>query len=137
VYDSWNHHIFRLNDKEPDKVKIATNNIMEYTENATSKIVRSTLSTIHFFIALLSVVIVSIIVMVIKNKQKIKSMLYIKYIRNVLQRRIFRENHIIFLDSNHRFANFRRPAFSMARSGIGRMVFYAVRRTSIMAYQSS
>lgn len=89
VYDSWNHHIFRLNDKEPDKVKIATNNIMEYTENATSKIVRSTLSTIHFFIALLSVVIVSIIVMVIKNKQKIKSMLYIKYIRNVLQRRIF------------------------------------------------
>jgi hypothetical protein len=86
VYDSWNHHIFRLNDNDPVKVKIATNNIMEYTENATSKLVRNTLLIIHFCIVLLIVVIVSIIVMVIKNKQKIKSMLYIKNIRNVLQR---------------------------------------------------
>jgi dimethylaniline monooxygenase (N-oxide forming) len=87
VYDSWNHHIFRLNDKDPEKVKIATNNIMEYTENATSKMVRKTLSTIHFCIVLFIVGIIFIIVVIIKNKQKFKSLLY-TYTKsiNVLQR---------------------------------------------------
>lgn len=86
VYDGWNHHIYRLNDNDPDKVKIATNNIMENMENATSKLVRSTLSTIHFFIVLLIICIIFIIVTIIKNKEKIKSLLYVKRLTNVLQR---------------------------------------------------
>jgi len=86
VYDTWNHHIYRLNDNDPDKVKIATNNIMEYMENATSKLVRTFISRLHFCILLFIVGIIYIIVTIIKNKEKIKSLLYVKRLTNVLQR---------------------------------------------------
>jgi hypothetical protein len=87
VYDSWNHHIFRLNDKDPAKVKIATNNIMENHTNDTSKIVRNKLLEIHFNILVFIVGIIFIIVVIIKNNQKLKSLLY-TYTKsiNVLQR---------------------------------------------------
>jgi hypothetical protein len=87
MYDSWNHHIFRLNDNDPAKVKIATNNIMENSENITSKLIRSLLFTINFYTFVFIVGIIFIIVVIIKNNQKIKSLLY-TYTKssNVLQR---------------------------------------------------
>lgn len=87
MYDSWNHHIFRLNDKDPAKVKIATNNIMENTENISSKLIRFLLVNIHFYTFVFIVGIIFIIVVIIQNKQKIKSLLY-TYTKsiNVLQR---------------------------------------------------
>ena len=86
VYDSWNHHIFRLNDTDLNKVKIATNNIMENTENDTSKIVRSKLLEIHLYILFVIVVVIFITIAIIRYKQKIKSYIYIKKLKNVLKR---------------------------------------------------
>jgi cation diffusion facilitator CzcD-associated flavoprotein CzcO len=87
MYDSWNHHIYRLNDNDPAKVKIATNNIMENTENISSKLLRTLLVNIHFYTFVFIVGIIFIIVVIIKNNQKFKSLLY-TYTKssNVLQR---------------------------------------------------
>lgn len=68
MFDSWNHHIFRLNDKDPEKVKIAIENIIENSNNQTSKNIRSTIFTLYgSFI----IFIIFIIIFIIKyNKIK-------------------------------------------------------------------
>lgn len=85
VYDSWNHHIFRLNDKDPSKVKIAIDNIMENHANDTSKLVRDELLSIHLYILLSLIVVVFIIMVIIRYNQKYKSLIY-KKVKNVIQR---------------------------------------------------
>lgn len=45
MYTSWNHHIFRLNDKDPNKVKIAIDNITENSNNTTSKQIKKYFNT--------------------------------------------------------------------------------------------
>jgi hypothetical protein len=86
MYDSWNHHIFRLNDTDLNKVEIATNNIMEITKNDTSKIVRSKLLEIHLYILFVIVAVIFITIAIIRYKQKIKSYMHIKKLKNVLKR---------------------------------------------------
>ena len=88
VYDSWNHHIFRLNDKDLHKVEIATNNIMEITKNDTSKMIRITMLKfqlyIIFYIILGIIVVILTTVAIIRYKRKFKSGMYIKKLKNAL-----------------------------------------------------
>lgn len=86
VYDSWNHHIFRLNDKDLHKVEIATNNIMEITKNDTSKIIRSKILEIHLNIIFGVIVVIFMTVAIIRYKRKIKLGMCIKKLKNALKR---------------------------------------------------
>ena len=71
VYDSWNHHIFRLNDTDLNNVKIATNNIMENTENATSKNIRQILKIIYIFIFIIVIIFIVMIIKALNPAQKL------------------------------------------------------------------
>ncbi len=62
MLDSWNHHIFRLNDKDPNKVKIATDNIMENSNNQTSKNIRSVIVELYKKSIIVIVIIVIILI---------------------------------------------------------------------------
>ncbi len=86
VYDSWNHHVFRLNDKDLHKVEIATNNIMEITKNDTSKNVRIKMLEIQLRVIIWVIVVIFITIAIIRYKQKIKSGIYIKKLKNALKR---------------------------------------------------
>ncbi len=57
MFDSWNHHMFRLNDKDTNKVKIATDNIIENANNETSKLIRKKLFEIYFMLLLFIITI--------------------------------------------------------------------------------
>lgn len=57
MFDSWNHHIFRLNDKDPNKVKIAIDNIMENSNNETSKSIKSAVIKLYSVIFIIIILI--------------------------------------------------------------------------------
>lgn len=68
MFDSWNHHIYRLNDKDPNKVKIAIENIMENSNNQTSKNIKKKMLEKYFNILLFFIVIVFIYLKFINKK---------------------------------------------------------------------
>lgn len=71
MFDSWNHHVFRLNDENIDKVRIAEENIMEYNSNDTSNVIRETIVTklkIGFGILIFLVLLVVVIIIFCKKR---------------------------------------------------------------------
>ena len=69
MFDSWNHHIFRLNDKDPNKVKIAIDNIMENHNNQTSKNIKSIIIKLYSTI----IIVIFIIIIIIKYRKNLKN----------------------------------------------------------------
>lgn len=86
IFGTWNHHVFRLNDKDDEKRKIAIENIEEIYETKISKKVEITLwehiSYMIIFIICIAGVLYFIISYVLHTKQafgiikKIKKILY-------------------------------------------------------------
>ena len=69
MFNSWNHHIFRLNDKDPNKVKIAIDNITENKNNQTSQKIKSIMLNYCFNIIFVIAIII-VIIIYIKCKDK-------------------------------------------------------------------
>ena len=62
IFNTWNHHVFRLNDKDPKKRKIALENILETNNNNSSKLVTKMIT----FRITFSIIIIIIILFGIK-----------------------------------------------------------------------
>jgi dimethylaniline monooxygenase (N-oxide forming) len=59
VLDSWNPFVYRLNDEDPDKRKLAREVIIKYNSHKTSKKIRTLVTSyiLRFFIALLLIIL--------------------------------------------------------------------------------
>ena len=68
MFDSWNHHIFRLNDKDPEKVKIAIDNIIENNNNQTSKNIKSIVIRVYSTVIIIIIIIILIYLKFINKK---------------------------------------------------------------------
>ena len=74
LFDSWNHHVFRLNDKDPEKRKNAEEQIRKNHNNITSTKIRTIVVNEYFLFAIYRIIILIAIIFAYFYRYKILSL---------------------------------------------------------------
>jgi len=75
VFDTWNHHVFRLNDNDPEKRKNAEEQIRKNHNNLTSIKIRTIVVNEYFLFAIQRIIILIIIVFAYVYRYQVLSLL--------------------------------------------------------------